>query len=148
MKSLSLALLPLILFATACGNNKPVISAELEPMVRDFIIDCTKAGRTDCTVYGIDSIKLVDQILDNATAGGVCVTQQVGNVALRYVQVRRDYCLTQPASCKAVVYHELGHCVLKQEHRKNSLMNWVMYQESVYEQRWEGFVTELFQWSK
>lgn len=56
-----------------------------------------------------------------------------------------------PLELKALVFHELGHCLLQVDHPKPArpnnnpaIMNWRMYSHETYIKHWDEMVNELF----
>jgi hypothetical protein len=141
------------LIITACGAPDRVmrtgISDEMRPVISEFLKDCERLStdKSHCNLFGLQSAKFVtrldaSQAVESVSinAVGLCLTWDDGTTTL---QVLRSFCEGQPYICRAVVYHELGHCVLKRGHEEHGLMAPVAMSESDYMLNWDNII-ELF----
>lgn len=111
-------------------------------------IQTTASNRCKENLKKFKSINFVDSFnkdLDpNGTVAGVCWWTKYS----RRVEIKRN--ITQPGSMKekALIFHELGHCLLDLGHSDPStkmLMNPYLSDESTYVSNWTRLQKELFQ---
>lgn len=92
------------------------IPADLQPLVQEFKADAHEHGRQLRVVH---SVEWTDS-LPNHWIGMCEMTKHFDGVNViveRRVYILRSYA---PASLKAVIYHELGHCALGLQHSSDS----------------------------
>lgn len=143
-------LLLIILFITACGTVNPeqlsLIDPELQPYVMSFHFEAMKRGK-DIDVTKISAkIKTVTNKYGERVVG-VCF------MGLSSIEIDVDYWKIASYNEKeTLVFHELGHCALKREHKNGydnlgvpfSIMNSTLLWPDVYENNREKLIDELF----
>lgn len=130
----NILILVVMLIATGCSKGPNNIEPEFQELFDSFLEDANSRGRYLPDSEGI-SIKMVDFIdpsLASASAGtyiiGFCDGQ--GNVSIlrSYWEIHsdplRDKHIGDMAK-KALIYHELGHCILGRGHTDNDIS--IMY---------------------
>jgi hypothetical protein len=123
----------------------PVVDERVSVWVDDFFAEAQKRGST---CYKAKSVRFVAQDKipqDKTTAGasviGYCTSS--GNVVLSE-QVWASYGLLFN---KALLFHELGHCVLQLDHAPESALNLMapyMLSEITLAENWAELMTKLF----
>jgi hypothetical protein len=105
----------------------------------------TQHGVDVSRFYKLDSIVMVPsttRICDNETAVGCCDGKVI------HVRFANDVEYhDKSAYLHTVVYHELGHCVLRLPHHevKSSIMNPVLDRPSwFYRENWDYYMSEFF----
>lgn len=93
------------------------IEPQLQPLVDDFYRECRKVLGDQCDTRISLSVR-VDKLPDNTY--GVCYLYNKPQEYVRQVDISKDI-LTKPSLLKVVLYHELIHCVLQQEHYDDHL---------------------------
>lgn len=111
-----ITLLATIVLVAACGKSEPPrIDAAAAPFVKSFYAAAAAAGRTvpqhTSVVFG--DLSGVTDVAHDGRLLGFC-TPAEGRVVLdgNYWETMDD------AGREALVFHELGHCELGQEHRE------------------------------
>lgn len=94
----------LLLFLSSCGEGKIPLGAM--PHVLSFELDF--GVKVTSTIQFVDKITAIDG------AVGVCYPTNVIQLDINYWRQSHD-------EANMVIYHELGHCVLKQGHRDGLL---------------------------
>lgn len=125
-------LIAMLLFpAVACGREvsyehtrqrperaPPVVDTELQPVVGEWLVDCGIQLSRDCgeLLKLVDSITITEGYDEDQTIGRCMLEETYGGYILsRRVTIRRDM-LKVPFSLKALMTHELGHCVFLVDH--------------------------------
>lgn len=132
----------LLLALVGCGQVPPVIHPELAGYIRDFSSDCYSYG---ADLSGLTSMKYVDFADDlegRKSLVGVCkMGMAVGGYSPYWsIEVER---LPSNVLQKALMYHELGHCVLGLDHVPDTIMNTNLLAKDVYSANWAAMVEGL-----
>jgi hypothetical protein len=153
------------LMLTSCGSIEPIdwyeenFSKEYPPLKKEEPIDSLKlildSFLYDCgTIYKADisSISKLEFIRYGETASpdqpntvGLCTTYPYNNGTLyksNIVVKQNDSAI----ALKAIVYHELGHCILGLEHtsqESETLMSPIMMSDDYYENNWDVLVKNM-----
>jgi len=180
MKVYALALLALV-GCGAAEQHPPVPTQEPRPDTAitdeqvqeyydEFMQLCDYTNHTLCHTNApkLRSIQIVDkeELLKQAakikvtstTTVGLCVysyrTNNPTNIISSNVYLLNNNGYGQnwyPDELRALIFHELGHCLLQLEHPNPTrpstdpaIMNYQMYRLSIYQSNWDTMVTELF----
>ena len=163
MKYLLLAALTI----TSCGSedltdwhriprqkDPPPVKAEepiqsLKQILDNFLYDCSikhKANVSD--VNKLEYIRYGDPATEeNPTRIGVCWTWHYDNGALYKSNIIVKQ-MNTAISMRALMYHELGHCVLGLEHtdqESKTMMSPTMHNDAYYEANWDKLVKDMCQ---
>ena len=121
----------------------------LKPYIDAFLHDCGEVYGAD--VSNINKLRSVkyDEVAteDNPNRVGVCYTwiyDHSGELAYADVVVVKPK--TYELWFKALMYHELAHCILLVGHtpqEPQSMMSPVMAKNEFYEENWDGLVEEM-----
>lgn len=127
------------------------VDNELYPHVAEFVAYCSSIGgefTTQCEkrLMVLDKVEAVDAFEDSPRVVGRCYYGE-SLLVPRTVQVLKGFVNSNSLSMKGLVFHELGHCLLGQDHvdqNKVDLMIPYMMQESEYGTYWKILVEGLF----
>lgn len=168
----------LALLLVGCGsieNQEPdpstnISDSTLNEYYTQFIQECKAVSHTLCatntpklrTIQFVDE-KFIDDLAKNAgnpppitKRVGVCVAEyRLDTITRSYVYILKhdgyNYAW-HPDALRALVFHELGHCLLQLDHPSPArpstdpaIMNSQMYSVKTYQLNWESMVAELFQ---
>lgn len=155
----------LLLPAVACGREvsyehtrkrieRPptVVDTELQPVVGEWLVDCGIQLSRDCG----ELLKLVDSITvtegyDEDQTIGRCVLEETygGYILSRRVTIRRDM-LKAPFSLKALMTHELAHCVFLVDHYEGepNIMNAFISSEKDLKTSFTGMLKRFYEMLK
>jgi len=105
---------------TACATTMPrapdmplsYIEPQLKPLVDEFYQECKKVLGEQCQTRITLTVK-VDKLSDNTY--GVCYLYDKPYQYVRQVNINHDI-IINPTLLRVVLFHELIHCVLEQEH--------------------------------
>lgn len=142
------ALFPLLfcLLYSACGSGKEVFPAEGDPSFDPYVLRFENdAARFGSSIGGAEfsGISFTDSLSSDVEAG-ICQLSKQGK---SHVFILRSRWLGFPDALREMlIYHELGHCLLLQKHRENSLMSPTLIRVSEYEKSREHYLAELFQY--
>lgn len=128
------------------ANNVPAI---VRPHFVEFFEYCDLSSESNSDLCH-QNIKFLSFELKQETllaeipnAVGLC---SVGDG--RKIYLRSDLFLSDSLTFKALVWHELGHCLLNLDHvpsgKKSSLMNAILPSESQMAKNWSYFVSNFF----
>ncbi len=121
-------------------------SEELELIVSEFYASASKLGKQ--VQKSIRSISFVDSLEGNAV--GMCYYFQFsnGSNAYREIKILRSYWNYASVQSKRVlVYHELGHCALSQDHAEvdsQKIMAPSVLSDKASSPSWYSLVKDLF----
>jgi hypothetical protein len=149
-KIMLLAGIILLASTSACGKAPEAhiyrVDARVEPIVKEFIKDSGGkiTGITDLVVE-FATVKKID---DKDIIGLCFTTESPPRIALdlNWFISQNDY------GKKALLYHELGHCILRQSHRngilankcKTSIMSEYVVGNKCLEDNYKYYIDELF----
>ncbi|NBW56901.1 hypothetical protein EBR43_03790, partial [bacterium] len=127
------------------------IDNELYPHVAEFVAYCSSVGgefTTQCEkrLAALDKVETVDAFEDSPRIVGRCYYGESLS-APRTVQVLKGFVNSNSLSMKGLVFHELGHCLLGQDHvdqNKIDIMTPYIMRESEYGAYWKILVEGLF----
>lgn len=166
----SLMRILLLLLLVACGtdtviekvvdNGKyPDYYSNFDPDFHEHIYEYEKQAASQnklYTVKGLDSFKMVKTIKVFNKDGvflpsviGVCRTFSNGST---HIEIESGfYYYKSEVEAKGLVFHELGHCVQKSDHRDEldidkcpSIMATYVSSRSKYSECWNNMIVELF----
>ena len=132
------------LFSTACATSAPdkiTISAaeKLQPMVNEFFSYCTMYLSRDKCFPKIDLRVRINKLPENIL--GQCTVYDKPEY-LRIIEIQPD--VVENYNFRAVMYHELFHCVLNKPHFDGEvdIMNAYEHEEhtKIMYDNWETFV--------
>ena len=106
----------------------PEIDPELSEAVQQWKEDCYKFSMLHCgSLFNrVDSIKLVNDYKEDKEGEytlGQCKIQTYALIVVRREITLRRELLDKPSSLRAVLAHELGHCVFLRNHVENERNN-------------------------
>lgn len=111
-------------------------------------IQTTAANRCKENLKKVKSINFVDSFDEktdpNGMVAGVCWWSRTE----RRIQIKRNMTKLGSMQERALIFHELGHCLLDLGHsnrQTNMLMNPYLFDEQTYTSNWTRFQNELFQ---
>jgi hypothetical protein len=148
LRNLSLIFLMTSLVLQGCGRRDPVLDVgEFAPYVADFEKTGAKVGV---------SVKVEDLIikfgdLPNPRERGAC--EIVGDKTPTITVSKAKWAKLDEYERQQLLFHEMGHCVLMQEHRNcidkvegvaKSMMNAYAIDSYTYAEREKYYLTELF----
>jgi len=131
----------------------PDIDPELLEAVQQWKEDCYKFSMLHCgsLLNRVDSIKLVNTYKEDEkgeSTVGQCNLKTYGMIVMyRKVTLRRDL-LTKPNSLRAVLAHELGHCVFLRNHvedERDNLMAPYILPEKVLDEQLPAMLQRFYQ---
>lgn len=132
-------------------NSQPLGYLPFEPYVDAAFADIVNEFEDDYHKYTGDIIEIRLPInfvdIPNPNYIGLCWFNN-GGVKIPHIQIDRSkWELMSDWRRKAVLYHELGHCVLGRRHtnNKNSLMQPTVIRGKVFEFHEDTLLKELFQ---
>lgn len=146
-----------LLLLTACNrklelSKEVYIDIELAPYVTEFVADSVAVGRP---VF-IDNLIVKFQSGLGGDVLGECQDANGGTEGTPNIYINSDNWDEQSAiSKKAIMYHELGHCVLFLGHdetminingyliAKSIMYPWIQA-DNIYRDHWNSYVYELF----
>jgi hypothetical protein len=110
---------------TACATTMPrapdmplsYIEPQLKPLVDEFYQECKKVLGEQCQTRITLTVK-VDKLSDNTY--GVCYLYDKPYQYARHININSEI-ITNPTLLRVVLFHELIHCVLEQEHYDTQL---------------------------
>jgi hypothetical protein len=111
----------------------------VQSLVENFIQDAAKYGRNFENefiqiyfVSGFDDVNVV----------GMCYYSS------NRISIKKSFWDQATKSTRhQVLYHELGHCWLKQQHRERSIMNKYIIPDIAFDIYYEDFLVEMFTYS-
>lgn len=148
-------------FNPGCGTEAIATKKmpdEVAPYYYKFLQDAANHN-TVVNRYAIESltISFLDKVvMENTRYLGVCYKNTPNTTSVLAVYLDKDFWdVAPPAQREALVYHELGHCLLGEDHRDESaadgtfasvmhaaLISGAMYYKSP--ERHEAYLVELF----
>lgn len=126
-----------------------VVDTELQPAVGEWLRDCGIALSRNCgeLLKLVDSITITEGYDEDLTIGR-CMLEQTysGYILSRRVTIRRDM-LKAPFSLKALMTHELGHCVFLVDHYEGepNIMNSFIISETELRMSFTGMLKRFYQ---
>jgi len=130
----------------------PRIKHEIDEGLRNYF----DAFMKDADLYGVNT-DLVSKLrymkfgeteaARNDRSVGICSSYGDEEDLMYTTILISDSLKTSPIQLRAVVYHELGHCVLRMEHSPQSpptIMSPMMSSEIFYKRNWDRLVRNLF----
>jgi hypothetical protein len=156
-------LLPLLLLVTACGSESPVDwingptdkppivepqepELSLKQMLDSFLYDCGTVYKADVSnISKLEYIRYGNPATeDSPNTVGLCTTQTYdGKLAKATIVIKE---MSTPTLTKAVLYHELGHCVLGLDHTEQdpqTMMSPMMSTTAFYKANWDVLVKDM-----
>jgi hypothetical protein len=120
------------------------VDSELQEDVRAFFADARKHGETDCP--RLKEITFADSAKDmgedeSSMIIGLCISS--GRVKI----LKWWWTVAEPIERKGLIYHELGHCLLKLDHSTEpsvNLMSPYILTASKLADHWDDLVDKLF----
>ena len=138
-------------------NLTPVITAQskmIEAYVTDFMLDCVRFNVfnecsanmqvTDYVGFASEAYIVTGNPEKNKNRVGLCERsiEAISGIDHRRITIKEgDY---DSVVLKALVYHELGHCLLGLSHRENGIMIPQMMTRKEYVNNWDKLVVQLF----
>jgi hypothetical protein len=125
--------------------HTPYIDSALRPIVRDYLDTLKSHGLDISRFYRLDSILLVNDsqiICEDSTAIGCCDGHIVRIKRVPFIEWEDPQFYM-----KILVYHELGHCILRLPHHElfPAIMNSSMDKPlSHYKHMWSYYTEEYF----
>ena len=127
------------------------VDFELYPHVVEFVTSCSLVGgeftnQCEKRLMALDKIEMVDAFENSPNVVGRCYYGRFITTP-RTVQILKGYVDSDSLSMKGLVFHELGHCLLGQDHTAaNSIdiMSPYVMQEEEYGAYWKTLVKGLF----
>jgi len=118
----------------------PSLDPDLYVYVIDFMYDATRYGHSP----NVDLLRQLNYEDLNGEHIGVCTTWYEGGTSnVRWTHIRVDPTITCEAQLKAVMYHELGHCLMGWDHSESGIMRSFSYSCEHYEVHWDDMVEQL-----
>lgn len=165
MKRLCLSLLSILV--AGCGSTSLPISLSInseyvKTYYEEFIALCNRYSRVDCLTNStkLHFIKVVGDeefqrnVPNSQSKVGLCsyMTNMITNTIIESEIYLLDHNghheSWYPDQVKGLVFHELGHCLLRLPHTNSetepSIMNSKMYTNDVYSTYWHQMVYALF----
>ena len=141
-KEIDMRLLIVMTMLVGCGTA-PVIDERLEAYYDEFMQDADRLNIDMSKFKTIDSMSIVEDFEDDPEVSeeaiGICILTP----ASRTIEIKAS--TMDDDILKAIVYHELGHCVLNLGHHDgdelnimNSMTSWGIYED------WDNRVETLF----
>ena len=123
------------------------VEEEARPNFMEFVELCMQSARADVcrsNLKKLQSITLEDKLLEvDDNVIGFCQIYQTG---VRFVQLRNNFASKHSLQFKALVWHELGHCLMDLDHTdtKLSIMNSRGSREERLSASWAKLAREMF----
>ena len=96
------------------------VPALIQPYIDDFIAEAAKRGQN----LVIDDLKVeFSTNLQNGDAAGLCTFANENNAAKIQLDTTSSNWQNNASSREALIFHELGHCILNRPHRDDILSN-------------------------
>ena len=126
-----------------------VVDTELQPVVGEWLTDCGIQLSKDCgeLLKLVDSITITEGYDEDQTVGRCMLEETYGGYILsRRVTIRRDM-LKAPFTLKALMTHELGHCVFLVDHYEGEkgIMNSYIASEAELKKSLTGMLKKFYQ---
>jgi hypothetical protein len=141
------SLLLITIALVACGKPLRVVDIDpaFQPYVDSFLSDAHEHSR-EAVVNNL--IMRFAPNIDGTQTAFCDMTEMVPTITIE----RTYWDMSPEVIKKALIYHELGHCVLHQPHRDAyvspylpmSIMNTWMVEDYYLEVYWDNYVNELF----
>jgi hypothetical protein len=128
----------LLFFSTGCGliPANPEVQPEFSVLYSQFLMDASRFKRE------IDPSGLVVQFGETAVrTDGQCTSPKTVTINRAYWDKFNKW------GKELLLYHELGHCLLGQDHRPGSLMAEPAPSSTNYAFKREEYLTEFFSYS-
>lgn len=113
-------LIAVIILIFGCGKGKDfdyTVPAEFEPYVQKFITEARARGKN----ITIDNLIIKQDSTLSSVLCGMSNTISSTNDVQKIITIGVPYCWQNDAQLEALIFHELGHCVLGRVH-DNTLM--------------------------
>lgn len=136
-------ILILILFSCAEARPKPKYDGDLHKLVSEFMHDCSKYHADLDRIWQLESVRYEDPSTpEDPTRVGECLEWKFyGSPFMTKIRVSH---MPSEVEQRALMYHELGHCVLSLGHMgEYTLMAAVMRDEAFYQINWDDLVADL-----
>ena len=120
------------------------IHEDAQPYLEQFIED---AEAYSVPLPYLDKLRTIQyQDFPGSLAGTCTQYYKEGNLVYTEIKLaKRFQYSTESLTFKALIYHELGHCVLFKDHRKGRyIMNESMLPEGVYRKYWDELLDDFF----
>lgn len=150
-------ILAVALLLTSCGpkdldrrREPPLPPLQINSELWHFVELFKEDGLLRGVNIQANSIRFLEYESLSGTTAGTCTPYLDGNGGIFYSEIRIDeiYRLYDfPLTKKALLYHELGHCLLGLEHKEVQppvIMNPSLLLEIYYKANWTKLVDELF----
>lgn len=137
MKSVMLSMV-----LSGCGISPPIINPELSKYIQEFTSDCGNHGANLANLTALRYVNFTDDIDGEGGSVGVC-WQGVSTYNYLWftsIEVKR---MPTEIEQKALMYHELGHCVLALDHVPDTIMSTNMLGAEAYSADWDNMVEAL-----
>lgn len=135
----------LLVAISGCGcmdtTSGPSIHPELRGYVEDFLIDCDGYGADLSDLAALRYVDFAEQM--EGSDVGICwiirskVLQRTWATAIEVERMENE------TMQRALMYHELGHCILNLDHRPDTMMAAVLLDEKTYLTNWNTLVEDL-----
>lgn len=137
----------LTIFVYSRCSFEQKIHPDIAPVVEEFVRDAKRYG-VEVDVSRLSSIDFGD-ITFAEDAVGLCLSLSVAVIPIPVKHSSKVVILDvydrDSYQFKALVYHELAHCLLYKGHSDDhSLMAPTMHSECFYQRNWEPLLEELF----
>ena len=129
-------------FFTAGGLFTPPIQhdRDLHPYVTDFVQDAIAHGRL---VFPHTLRILKYEILEEDFVG-LCTTYFDFDGSVAHTEIRIHPKITCEPLLRAIMYHELGHCLMQLDHTERGIMKATTYSCEYYAEHWDELVDNFF----
>lgn len=135
-------LMALLLAISGCAQPiVPAFNPELVGYIEDFAQDCRSYGADLTDFRKLHYVNFADNIAGQKEMVGVCWTMSYPGMKVATAIEVKD--LNDDMLQKALMYHELGHCILNLDHRQGTIMSEEMMPRFVYETSWDKLVEDL-----
>lgn len=134
----------LLLLLAVCGCAPAVVPAihpDLVKYIDSFVDDCSRYGANLTDLRYLQYVNYGNNIAGKPEMVGVCWSLFVPGVKFATAIEVQD--MNDDLLQKALMYHELGHCVLNLPHKPDTIMAESMLFRKEYEDNWDKLVEGL-----
>jgi hypothetical protein len=133
------------LLVVGCGNVIEVtgvysVAASTQPLVDSFMNEWDRRTGRRHVVRNLIVTIATDDSFDSDSHLGTCMLAVIPIIELR----RSTWIKMKPARKEALLFHELGHCLLGQGHRPGTLMDPYLLTAENYSANREYYLEEMF----
>jgi hypothetical protein len=154
----------LLVLITNCSGTGTLVDGRLDNIYQEFLDDTRKHNlRIDNVMYiggvdnMLDTVNVLDAIISDESFEDFLeqIQSVIGLCNYSYsakgfssVYVREDYIVNGGIKLKQLLYHELGHCMLKLDHTDTEIDILSEYEAEIDEKYWDFYLDRFYKYAE